>query len=140
MYGLVCVNHEHHELPLYSGCHWIVACCAASHSISPLAPNLTRSNTGYIQNYLETCMKQHGSLLRCSTVAPSARWYIHFSYVIMSSFQSFCLRPIHEISEVSRYDGSTKASLILSNYGLLMFIFSSIISCNYVKYLECACN
>jgi len=119
----VCGSRTHHELPLYSGCHWIVVCCAASHSISPLAPNLTRSNTGYIQNYRESCMKQHGALLRCSTVAPSAWWYIHFSYGIMSSFQSFCLRHIHEIREVSLYFGSMKASLILSNYGFLMFIF-----------------
>jgi hypothetical protein len=131
MYGLVCVcvcvcvcvDHEHVQLPLYTVCHGVVACCTASHAISPLAPNLTRSNTGYIQNYLETCMMQHGALLRCYTVAPSAWWYIHFSYVIMSSFQSFCLRPVHEISAVSRYDRSMKASLILSNYGLLMFIF-----------------
>jgi hypothetical protein len=126
MYGFcvcMCVCHEHVQLPLYSGCRSIVACCAASYSISPLAPNLTRRNTGYIENSRETCMKQHGALLRCSTVAPSAWWYIHFSYVIVSSFQSFPLRPLPEIREVSRYDGSMKASLILSNYSLLMFIF-----------------
>jgi hypothetical protein len=41
-------------------------------------------------------MKQYGALLRCPTVAPSAWWYIH----------------LHEIREVSRYDGSMKSNFV----------------------------